>query len=700
MFNTAPARKRRNPSADGRETETRKEHIMKKQQFISIAVLLSLLWGLAPGSLRAQNSISYTSTSATIKFNIAGYSFETSDVNQLMSLNGKSFIKIVMDDDEYGIVADEGYPAIPQLPLLINIPVNAKNVSVSMRNSITDLRQIPADEYIEPFVNIGKDGTVEGTAFNADYYRTATTPYVSYRYVTGEPFSLMGEQALDLTILPFLYVPTTGRLSVLQSAEFVITWTLEGSAAKSPISQARESFFEDVFMSYTGNAPKSGKKGKLLIITAPQYEQGLTLFKQYKENIGIETSIVSTATTGKSVGEIATYIEDNASKTDFVLLVGSINDIPITSGNTSGNDKNNPATDYGYRNFKDNKYGNVFLGRWPVKSKADLANITNKTIIMESTLSTTPRNVYILSGHDVNPIFTTSFNKGNNAAMKGLGKYSYKCDTFYQSSQERINSLSYSFPAWFIYGGHGVKNRLAYFNRDDESAISFTFFKRQDMFPFTFAFSCQTGSYYQTNKGEGMALCILKSLGPVSYFGSTVNTTNTSDEVIEQKIALSLGQVYIGSIITSGMTKYFNQFWSSKPLKIERERYAKAYNLMGDPSLNRLGYGVQSTYNFDELLTAVGGINLTFSSTDAININQGLRMESGATLAFKPANTLLFKGSIATANGRLTGESKKITLDGGARINSGSVVNLTANEFDFKPGFTIEGGSDVIFQVK
>lgn len=193
-----------------------------------------------------------------------------------------------------------------------------------------------------------------------------------------------------------------------------------------------------------------------------------------------------------------------------------------------------------------------------------------------------------------------------------------------------------------------------------------------------------------------MSLCILNAQGPVSYFGSSTYSEINNDNRMEGKLSNSMGQNYLGAIITSGMTKYARNTTS----KTYRLRYVKAYNLMGDPSLNRWGYGVQSTYNFNELFTAVSGINLTFNSTDAININQGLRMESGATLTFKPANTLLLKGSIATAKGRLTGESSKITLDGGACINSGSVVELSANEFDFKPGFTIEGGSDVTFKVK
>ena len=198
-----------------------------------------------------------------------------------------------------------------------------------------------------------------------------------------------------------------------------------------------------------------------------------------------------------------------------------------------------------------------------------------------------------------------------------------------------------------------------------------------------------------------MALCITEPLGPVSYFGSTIETTNRSDEIIEKKILKkSLGQNYLGAIITHGMTKYNRQFCFPENKNLERILYTRSYNLMGDPSLNRLGYDILSTYDFNELFTAISGINLTFNSTNAINIYQGLNMERNASLTLKPTNNLLLKGTIATAGGKLTGESKKVTLDGGARIKSGSVVNLTANEFDFQSGFTIESGSDVVFQVK
>lgn len=659
-------------------------------------MLLSLLWGLAPGAAKAQNSISYTATSATIKFNIANYSFAASDVNQILNLSDRSFVSIAMDDDEYGIVADEGYPAIPQLPLLINLPANARNVSVTMRSSVLNLDQVPAGKHIEPFVNVNKDGTVEGTGFNANYYNTATTPYVSSFYTVEEPFFLMDEQALDLTVLPFQYVPTTGRLTVLERAEFVITWTLEGSVAKSPISQARASFFEDIFMSYTGNAPKSGKKGSLLIITAPQYEQGLTLFKEYKENIGIETEIVSTNTTGKSAGEIEAYIKKNASKKDFVLLVGSINDIPITSGNTSGSDIDNPATDYGYRCFKENanKYGDIFLGRWPVTNKTDLTNIINKTIFMESNLHNSPKHAYFLAGHEDNLFMRNSFKVGHfNAMEQGFLKQKYICKSYFQSPKETILSLADTYPAWFIYSGHGGASQMAY----GVYSIGPSFFNRKDMFPFTFSFACLSGTY---SYRESMASCILNTNGPVSYFGSTVNTYCSSDIAIETKIlGKSLGQNHIGSIITKGMTSYARRFWSAMNRK-RTKRYIRSYNLMGDPSILKHGCGIISTFNFNELFTAVGGINLTFNSTDAININQGLRMESGATLTFQPANTLLLKGTMATARGRLIGNSKKITLESNARINANSNVRLTANEFDFKPGFTIESGSDVIFEVK
>lgn len=661
-----------------------------KNLFTSIAVLLSLLWGLAPGMTEAQNSISYGTNSAVITFNIADYTFENSDVNQL-NLSNKSFVSIAMADEEYGIVADDGYPAIPQLPLLINIPVNAKNVSVSMRNAVKTQQQVPTGKYIEPFVSVRTDGTVEGTGCNATYYNTATTPYVSYFYATEEPFLLFDEQALDLTILPFQYVPTTGALTVLKSAEFVITWTTEGSAAKGGTTQARDDFFKDVFMSYESRATKGGKKGRLLIITAPQYEQGLSLFKQYKENIGISTQIVSTATTGTTGEQIANYIKKSSFKPDFVLLVGSVSAIPAMI---------EPVTDYGYRNFKDKttKYGDVFLGRWPVTTKIELANAINKTIIMESKLFTTDRRVSLLAGKAQTSKMEASYSRGNDCAIKGFEKHKYQCEKFDRVSLSEITVLQQNYPAWMIYSGKGCLNgSLNYFDDNCLHSIKRSFFIKTDIFPLVFSFSEADGDYSNTTS---MAIGVIDSRGPVVYWGASYTTDITFNEIIEDKIlGKSLGQNYVGAIVTKGMTKTAHHFWQAAD-KEKRKWHLCTYNLMGDPSLNRLGYDVLSTYDFNESFTATSGINLTLNSTNALNIYHGLNMESNAFLTLKPTNQLLLKGTIATAGGKLTGESKKITLDGGARINSGSVINLTANEFDFQSGFTIESGSDVVFQVK
>lgn len=665
-----------------------------KKPFISIAVLLSLLWGLAPGVTKAQNSISYGDNSAVITFNIADYTFENSDINQL-NLSDKSFVSIVIADDEYGIVADDGYPAIPQLPLLINIPVNAQNVSVSMRNAVTTQQQVPTGQYIEPFVNVGKDGTIEDTGFNATYYNTATTPYVSYFYATEEPFFLFDEQALDLTILPFQYVPTTGSLTVLESAEFVITWTTEGNlATKSGTTQVREDFFKDLFMGYEPIASKGKTKGRLLIISAPQYEQGLSLFKQYKENIGIETQIVTTTTTGRTGEQIENYIKKSSFKPDFVLLVGSVSTIPAMGPE--------PITDDGYRSFRNNnKYGDVFLGRWPVANKTELANAINKTIIMETKLFTMERRVAILTGHGKNKD-VVSYRKGNETAIKGFKKYNYQCDDYYTVSMNKIKALQNTYPSWMVYSGNSCKNGAGFNYFADtlcrtSNFITRSFFIKTDVFPLLFSFSGYDGDYSQSNS---ISLGVVDARGPVMYFGASSQTMTPATEVAETKIlGKSLGDSYIGAIITKGMTKFSRFYWEPKEKQV-RLWHLYAFNLMGDPSLNRLGYDILSAYDFNGSFTAVGGINLTFNSTNAINIYQGLSMERNASLTFKPNNQLLLKGTIATAGGKLTGESKKVTLDGSACINSGSVVNLTANEFDFQSGFTVESGSDVVFQIK
>lgn len=667
-----------------------KRHIVYMVKLLMILSVLRI-------NVNAQNSISYSVNSAVVTFKLADYSFVSSDADEILNTSRSSLIGIKMSDEKYGVIANDGYPALPQLPLFINIPSNAENVKITMRNTITEQQNIPSETYIEPFIDYSKDGMVLSNGFNESFYSTSQTYYPSAFYAAEEPFFLMDELALKLNVLPFRYMSTTGILTILKKAEFVITWTSAGNnVTKSPISKERENFFRDIFIEYNGRPTKSNIKGELLIISAPQYVEGLSLYKEFKENIGIKTQIVSTDVTGKTASQISNYIKARASQIDYVLLVGSINDIPYTNGDATGNNKDNPTTDFGYRCFQNQNaiYGDVFLGRWPVYDATDLANLINKTIFMESNLHTLSKEVFFLAGHESNKSMERSFKKGHDNVTKSFSDKGFVNQKYYQSTCETVRSLSNSYPAWFIYSGHGSYDKMAYSSDCDIIRSSFN---RKHIYPFVFSFACLSGLYVSS---DNMSMCVTRTFGPISYFGSSVITYCNSDVAIETNIFKNcLGENSLGAMITKGMTFYAARFWSVLN-QTRTKRYLKSYNLIGDPSIQKDGCGPVATYYIHNPIFVVRNIDLKLHSTEAIELQNSLTMETRSKLELDSDNRLLLNGKISTNSGVLVGNAKQIEIEGNTHISSGSTINLTADEFDFKPGLVIESGSDITFNVR
>jgi hypothetical protein len=128
---------------------------------------------------------------------------------------------------------------------------------------------------------------------------------------------------------------------------------------------------------------KSGStdKGRFLIITPSRFQNDLTYFANYKRNIGYTVDIVNTNTTGTSSSSIISYLHtrynNSATRPDYVLLVGDVNDIPASDGIQG--DKDNPLTDLNYARLDgDDMFADVFLGRISVSDVSELKNVLNK----------------------------------------------------------------------------------------------------------------------------------------------------------------------------------------------------------------------------------------------------------------------------------------------------------------------------------
>jgi hypothetical protein len=163
----------------------------------------------------------------------------------------------------------------------------------------------------------------------------------------------------------------------------------------------------------------------------------------------------------------------------------------------------------------------------------------------------------------------------------------YDCEQLYSPDKTEVMNALNDNPLFFIYVGHGV---FTYF-----AGKSFTFESKDiplatnSVFPFVFAFACKTGNYAQPIC-IGEAFIRAKDKGAVTYFGASVISQTNTDPIIQKRIFEELlkGDAQtISAMINSGMKRFANAPGIRKKIK---ERYLKAYILLGDPSFKLQGF--------------------------------------------------------------------------------------------------------------
>lgn len=680
----------------------------KRVKIVGIVFVMAVLTWAMPGGL-AQVSVVNGSNQIRIDYKMPQYILVESEANEVIGGNGFQFVSFQVSDEEYGLVADEGRPQLPQRTLFLTVPSNAVDFQVRMTGAVHGMRSLPAGTYVEPYMDAEPENSV--WEFDKAYYVTSDTSYLEQFYEVEKCFTMMGERILPVTLLPFRYVPRKGVVEELRSASFIVTWDLQGAAgAKQARSRLKESYVASMVDNY--EASKGGSvfdRVRYLIITAPEFADEMAFFKEYKENLGYEVAMATTNQTGSSPASISAYIRN--ADPDFVLLVGDTEKIPHASGNTDSEAENNPMTDQGYRRFSDNKwsYGDVFLGRWPASSVTDVCNMIHKTIYMETRLHTMPKEAYLLAGHAKFSMERKSNNALDYAAEKGFVPRGYSVTKFYQSSNPEIEQAMKIYPAWFVYNGHGNVFSLAV-DGESDNFITRNTFSRKDIYPMVFAFSCESGNYANLddeNSPFGRAVMRQPYIssyaqGAVSMFGSSVLVYSNNNKAITEKVmGDAFEERHLGIMVAKGMDYYGDRFWS----RMNRERTfraLKSFNLMGDPSFLKDGsLTSMSQYVFSEKIVCEYPVDLEMVATDEISTVGGIALR-GADLSFTVGNSFFLDGSVVTEE---TGVLKvdagnEVELGATAHVQQGSFVEITAGEeIVLQPGCQIDAGTDVVLYV-
>jgi len=566
----------------------------------------------------------------------------------------QTFKYIHMSDDRYGIIDSVGLPILPQKTYTLSLPTNVQNISVSVTNTsyiTTSLTShiLPCQE------DVDKSNPVFNYSVNSTYYSSSGGAF-NATYAISDTFDVHGVKGVSLSIMPFTYDPAKKRLTILQRATVNISYTCDSLGDSSyTVSPVWDDYLSRFFDNYTPTIRDNTSAGRYLIITHPMFANTIQQFADYKRNIGYDVEVVSTGDTGVTPEQVKQVILTKYinffTRPDFVLLVGDHQHIPAAAGDATMNNIDNPITDMSYSLLVgSDKYADVFLGRWSVTDTGQLKTIVNKTISMEMKLPKYDKKAKFLAGDATTGYERKSFKKSHNAVIEDyFNPNGYSCQRLYQVNSTAAQNALNDNPLLYIYSGHGDTNMWAgiTFNMT-QSIISNS---NHDTYPISFAYACRTGNFaVSTCIGESWLR--LRS-GGVCYIGCSVNSKTNTDEVLEKKMlgAIYFNNNHIGSIFALSIKEFKNSFvwWAGAKTK---ERYMKAYNLLGDPTFNVRGIGYKknlnlSTHNIymgdtvyyyaDNTLQSVGNVvvcnggGADFSARTEITLLPGFEAKHGGT---------------------------------------------------------------------
>lgn len=585
-------------------------------------------------------SVSQSGTEINIEFSLPEYSIKDTILRQYGSSEVFKYIEI----EDFGIIDDIGFPQLPQTTIALNVPDGTDNFQVSISNVV--VRQINIDKPIMPT----QDDYELNPNFqiNSQYYESDGNKY-NFRTQLSDPYRVFGESGVDLSIFPFVYNPQRNSISVLKSATITLSYNQSQITPKDTYnSEVKEKYLSNFFENYIPSKAGSDFSGRYLMITSPSYESTLTYFANYKRNIGYDVTVVNTNTTGTTPSSIKSYIQGRYNNTttrpDFVLLAGDTDVIPAFEGDASGSSIDDPITDLGYARLDgDDYFADVFLGRFSVDGIESLKNIINKTIYMEMNFHLFTKKAKFIAGKDNSNhsnYMENNFENGHEYVIENTFEpEGYICDTLYQPTTNQVTNAINSNPTFCLYSGHGyftsIQGLSFYIYSSDIENLSNT------IFPIFFSFACKTGNFAYANVCIGESWIRAQNKGGVAYFGSSVSSMVKSDKAIEEKIFsdIFIDNERLGQIIYLGMEEYYHRFWSTLNLTRTR-RYMKAYNLLGDPSLNIQGLGCIYNYTFSNSEQFPSGAEVTYHASNNIQNNSSFVVSNGSDVTLLAGNSI------------------------------------------------------------
>lgn len=622
-------------------------------------------------------STGYSAQATEIEFTLGEYNLTTSG----------GFT--VINDKESTPILEKGAPALPKYAVSIILPATGNSTIEVIEGDYTEYTGItiaPSKGSLKRNVHPNDITAIAGIAY------AQNTFYPAQRAQINKPFIFRGTRGASIHVYPYAYNPITKVLRVYKKMHLKIVhdYTSKGEnqlESMVPLNASTDVICENMFVNYSQYKQQMRytpmeEKGKMLIITPSTFSGSFASFTAWKAQRGIETELVTTATTGTTQSAIKNYISTYyTSNPDlmFVLLVGDHENLPAYNAGSTGWETKWSDSYYGFISGSDH-YPEVFIGRLPAKNTTQLTTMLTKIMEYEKTPSTGTwyhNSIGIGSdeGAGIGDEGEADWQHMRNIRTELMGFGYTTVHEFYDGSHgvadasgdpnnTMVAAAVETGASLFLYCGHGAADVCVTSNYSTSDIASATNYGK---YPFVVSVACNNGTFAG---GECLTEEFMRAsntggpTGAIAACGSSILMAWAEPMETEDEISKILSQLIPGNVkYTLGGLFYNGQMsmLESYPTGTGEE-VMETWVMFGDPSVmmrsktpQTMSVSSPACYNAGNTLSVTGGI-------------------SGADVALSQAATVLVAGNF-------TGSSASINVP----VGTTGPVTLTVSGYNQIP---------------
>lgn len=302
---------------------------------------------------------------------------------ELKEINGQNMIDF---SKSYQVLSQEkGAPALPLFHTTVQLPETGNPEIEITFDEVTvydNMLVAPSKGVIKRNVEPSSVAYAFGAAYNTnDFYPSSVVNMKT-------PFIWRSMRGVVIEVSPFQYNPVTKQLIVYKGIQISVKKNPEISGLNE-LSGQTDRVMQSTQQKFVLN-PKTEKyapmeeSGSMLFIAAPALMEEITPLVNWKNQKGIRSALVSTATTGTTDTDIRTYIQNYYTAHPdlvYVLLVGDNDDIPAHTYGMSGGENLFSDSYYGQLTGTD-YYPELFVGRFS-GDETNITTMVNRTLEYE-----------------------------------------------------------------------------------------------------------------------------------------------------------------------------------------------------------------------------------------------------------------------------------------------------------------------------